>query len=64
MKSGSVRVLREQLDVEFESTAAYGAMLDKFHANPKSFDDAMEVWQKTPTLKFRSGGLIHHIASI
>ena len=50
--------------VEFESTAAYGAMLDKFHANPKSFDDAMEVWQKTPTLKFRSGGLIHHIASI
>jgi len=29
------------------------------HANSKSFDDAMDVWQKTPMLKFRGGGLIH-----
>jgi hypothetical protein len=50
--------------IEFDSAEAYGASLDRFHANSKSFDDAMEVWQKTPTLKFRSGGLLHHIASI
>jgi hypothetical protein len=50
--------------IEYESAAAYGSVLDKFHANPKSFDDAMEVWQKTPVLKFRSGGLIHLIENI
>jgi hypothetical protein len=27
----------------------------------RRFDDAMEAWQKTPTLKFRSGGLLHKI---
>lgn len=45
--------------VEFESTEAYGKSTDRFHANSKSFDDAMDVWQKTPMLKFRGGGLIH-----
>ena len=45
--------------VEFDSTEAYGKSQDKFLANSKSFDDAMEVWQKTPVLKFRGGGLIH-----
>jgi hypothetical protein len=50
--------------VEFESAEAFGASMDKVQANPKSFDDAMEVWQKTPTLKFRGGGLIHYVDSI
>jgi len=45
--------------VEFDSAEAYGKSTDKFHANSRSFDDAMEVWQKTPMLKFRGGGLIH-----
>ena len=45
--------------VEFESTEAYGKSTDRFHANSKSFDDAMDVWQKTPMLKFRSCGTIH-----
>jgi hypothetical protein len=38
--------------------------MDGVFANPKSFDDAMEAWQKTPTLKFRSGGLLHKIETI
>ena len=46
--------------VEFDSAEAYGKSQDRFHANSKSFDDAMDVWQKTPMLKFRGGGLIHH----
>ena len=45
--------------VEFESAEACGKSTDRFHANSKSFDDAMDVWQKTPMLKFRGGGLIH-----
>jgi hypothetical protein len=45
--------------VEFESAEAFGASQDKFMANSKSFDDAMDVWQKTPMLKFRGGGTIH-----
>ena len=24
-----------------------------------TYDDAMDVWQKTPMLKFRGGGLVH-----
>ena len=50
--------------IEWASAADFGAAQDKFVANSKSFDDAMEVWQKTPVLKFRGGGLINHIASI
>ena len=45
--------------VEFDSTEAFGKSQDRFHANSESFDDAMDVWQKTPMLKFRGGGLIH-----
>ena len=47
--------------VEFDNAEAYGKSQDKFLANSKSFDDAMEEWQKTPMLKFRGGGLIHHV---
>jgi len=43
---------------------AFGGMQDKYSANSKSFDDAMEVWQKTPMLKFRSGGLVHYVAGV
>jgi hypothetical protein len=50
--------------VDFDSTEAFGASLDKFHSNSKAFEDAMDGWMKTPTLKFRSGGLLHHVASI
>ncbi len=50
--------------IEFDNAQAFGASLDKFHANSKSFDDAMDVWSKTPALKFKSGGLLHHMASI
>ena len=45
--------------VEFDSAEACGKSTDRFHANSKSFDDAMDVWHKTPMLKFRGGGLIH-----
>ena len=45
--------------VEFDSAEAYGKSQDKFLANSKSFDDAMDIWQKTPMLKFRGGGLVH-----
>ena len=49
---------------EYDSAASFGSSLDRVFANSKSFDDAMEAWQKTPTLKFRSGGLLHKIDSI
>ena len=52
------------VSIEHESMTAFGAMQDKYSANSKSFDDAMEVWQKTPMLKFRSGGLVHYVAGI
>jgi hypothetical protein len=45
--------------VEFDSAEACGKSTDRFHANSKSFDDAMDIWTKTPMLKFRGGGLIH-----
>lgn len=50
--------------IEHENMSAFGAMQDKYSANSKSFDDAMEVWQKSPVLKFRSGGLVHYIAGV
>ena len=52
------------LALEYDSAAASGASLDRFHANSKTMDDAMDVWQKTPTLKFRTGGLIHMVEGI
>ena len=52
------------MTLEFDSAQASGASLDRFHANSKTLDDAMDVWQKTPVLKYRSGGLIHHVEGI
>ena len=52
------------LTIEFDSAQASGASLDRFHANSKTLDDAMDEWQKTPVLKYRSGGLIHHVEGI
>ena len=49
---------------EYESATTFGAAMDRTAANSKTFDDAMEAWQKTPTLKFRSGGLLHKIDQI
>lgn len=49
---------------EYESAASFGSSVDHVFANSKSFDDAMEAWRKTPTLKFRSGGLLHKIDTI
>lgn len=43
----------------YDSAEAYGKMQDSYSANPDSFDNSMEAWQKTPVLKFRSGGLMH-----
>ena len=45
--------------IEFASATEWGKMMDKYSTNSDSFDNAMESWQKTPVLKFRSGGLIH-----
>lgn len=42
-----------------ESAADFGRLSDKFSHDSVSFDNAMEAWQKTPVLKFRSGGLLH-----
>jgi hypothetical protein len=50
--------------INFADGAAWGALTDKYSANSKSFDDAMEVWQKTPVLKFRGGGLLHQASDI
>jgi hypothetical protein len=42
-----------------DSAEELGKLMDKFSADSESFDSAMEEWQTTPVLKFRSGGLLH-----
>ena len=42
-----------------DSAVEFGRLMDKFSSDSESFDNAMEAWQKTPVLKFRSGGLLH-----
>ncbi len=48
--------------ITHESAASFGAVLDKYYANPKSYDDLMEVWQKSPVLKFNGYSITHEIA--
>ena len=45
--------------INFDSTEAWGKLMDKYGNSPETFDNLMEAWQKAPVLKFRSGGLLH-----
>lgn len=48
--------------VHHASAVAFGTVLDTYYQNPKSYDDIMEVWQKTPVLKFNGYSITHEIA--
>ena len=42
------------LAIHHKSGAAYGGTIDSYFKNPKSYDNLMEKWQKTPRLKMNS----------
>ena len=48
-------------EIHHKSAASYGALVDKYYKNPKSHDELMAKWQKTPTLEFTSFGLFFEI---
>jgi hypothetical protein len=37
-------------EIHHKSAATYGSLIDTYYKNPKSFDDIVAKWQKTPTL--------------
>jgi hypothetical protein len=43
----------------FDNAEEFGKLTDKYSADSSTMDNATEEWQKTPVLKFRSGGLLH-----
>jgi len=44
--------------------AAFGATYDDYYKNPRSHDEAMAKWQKTPTLKFTSYAVTFEVDEI
>jgi hypothetical protein len=40
--------------IHHKSGAAFGATYDSYFKNPMTYDNLMEKWQKTPTLKMTS----------
>lgn len=51
-------------EIHHKSGASFGEAFDKYYQNPKSHDDAMEAWQKTPTLKFNSYGVAFEVEGL
>jgi len=47
-----------------KSGAAFGATYDDYYKNPRSHDEAMVKWQKTPTLKFTSYAVTFEVDDI
>ena len=47
-----------------KSGAAFGATYDDYYKSPKSHDDIMAKWQKTPTLKFTGYSLFFEVDEI
>jgi hypothetical protein len=39
-------------EIHHKNGAAFGDAIDSYYKSPKSHDDLMAKWQKTPTLNF------------
>jgi hypothetical protein len=50
------------LAIHHKSGAAYGGTIDSYFKNPKSYDNLMEKWQKTPRLKMNSYAVTFEIS--
>ena len=51
-------------EIHHKSTAAYGAAIDSYYKSPKSHDEIMVKWQKTPTLSFTGYSLFIEVDEI
>ena len=51
-------------EIHHKSGAAYGALIDTYYKNPKSYDDVVAKWQKTPTLNISSYAVAFEVEDI
>lgn len=51
-------------EVHHKNATAYGNALDSYYKNPKSHDEIMAKWQKTPTLTFTGYSLFFEVDEI
>lgn len=51
-------------EIHHKSAAAYGAAVDTYFKNPKSYDDLMVKWQKSGTFNFASYGIVFEVDEI
>jgi hypothetical protein len=51
-------------EIHHKNAAAYGVVTDSYYKNPKSYDDAMAKWQKTPTLNISGYSLFVEVEDI
>ena len=51
-------------EIHHKSGAALGNMFDAYFKNPKSHDDLMAKWQKTPTLSFAGYSVFFEVDEI
>ena len=51
-------------EIHHKNSAAYGVAIDDYYKSPKSHDDIMAKWQKTPTLKFSGYSLFFEVDEI
>ena len=51
-------------EIHHKNAAAYGVAIDDYYKSPKSHDDIMAKWQKTPTLKFSGYSLFFEVDDI
>jgi hypothetical protein len=50
------------LTIHHKSGAAYGGTIDSYFKNPKSYDNLMEKWQKSPRLKMTSYAITFEVS--
>ena len=51
-------------EIHHKTGAAYGALIDTYYKNPKSYDDVVAKWQKTPTLNIASYAVAFEVEDI
>lgn len=51
-------------EIHHKSGTAYGGLIDTYYKNPKSYDDVVAKWQKTPTLDISSYAVAFEVEDI
>ena len=51
-------------EIHHKNAASYGAVVDSYYKSPKSHDDIMAKWQKTPTLNFSGYSIFFEVDEI